>query len=918
MRRFTLFFALAFTLWAYSKTTVDLSGQWKCWLDSNDKGLAIDWTQREFADSAWLPGTTDSNGLGVPNTLAPALTRPQLSHLTRKHSYVGPAWYQRDIVIPKEMANKPLRISLERVLWQSRLWIDGIEVNNPQESLTTPHEFEIPEGLNEGMHTLTLRIDNRKLYDISVSDMGHAYTDETQIKWNGVLGKMTIAMIDPVEITNVIVTPNVRGNEIKVTAEIENHLNESAEANLTLRIDQEILKTASINIAPGSQRFDFTCPMPNDARAWNEFSPVCYQLNATLLTSQGQKSEANAQFGMREVSTDGNKLLVNGTPIFLRGTLESCIFPLTGTPPMTTDGWHKAFDTAKSWGLNHLRFHSWCPPEAAFSLADSLGIYLQIELPCWTLTLGEDTATVAWLKKEAQLISKAYGNHPSFLLMTCGNEMQPDFEILNNMVAEMQERDPRHLYAATSFTFEPGHGKHPEPNDQFFVTQYTDSGWVRGQGLFDVEPPRFDADYRQSVKHLQVPLIIHEVGQYAVYPNLDEIEKYQGTLLPLNFMGIRDCLDSLGMLDKASSWTQASGTLASILYKEEVERALRTDGVSGFQLLDLHDYPGQGTALVGLLDAFWDSKGIIEADQWRQHCSPIVPLALFPKAIYKSGESFEAEAKMANYSDKDLLGKALRWEIIDTKSASIIDKGAFTQTDFPRGQLTEAGNINVILPATQEPLRADVRLWIDDAECANSWPIWIFPNINEEEVINMTQGIVLTKDPNTALQALAEGKKVLLSPTKDKLKGLDGKFVPVFWSPVHFPDQAGTMGLICDPSHPALEAFPTESHSNWQWWSLVKNSTTIDMANVPEAEEIISQIDNFTNNRRLGSAFQARCGEGLLLMSAMDLWDEGQLADPSHPERTQLLVSFLRYMQSESFRPQGTIDTNQLLSIFRE
>ena len=84
-------------------------------------------------------------------------------------------------------------------------------------------------------------------------------------------------------------------------------------------------------------------------------------------------AQEKIEFGMRQIGRNGADLLVNGKKVFLRGTLECCIFPLTGYPPTTKEGWLKVFRSAKEWGLNHLRFHSWCPPKAAFEVADSLG-----------------------------------------------------------------------------------------------------------------------------------------------------------------------------------------------------------------------------------------------------------------------------------------------------------------------------------------------------------------------------------------------------------------------------------------------------------------------------------------------------------------------------------------------------------------
>lgn len=154
------------------------------------------------------------------------------------------------------------------------------------------------------------------------------------------------------------------------------------------------------------------------------------------------KTERSTKFGMREFSRNQSDLLLNGNKVFLRGTLECCIFPLTGRPPMEPEGWKKVFLTAREWGLNHLRFHSWCPPEAAFQVADSLGFYLQVELPLWSVKVGEDSHTNDFLYAEADRILAEYGNHPSFCFFSLGNELQPDFEFLSRLLKHTKRTGP--------------------------------------------------------------------------------------------------------------------------------------------------------------------------------------------------------------------------------------------------------------------------------------------------------------------------------------------------------------------------------------------------------------------------------------------------------------------------------------------
>lgn len=912
MKSFLLFLLLGISGISSAQNLMDLSGSWALALDSLDVGEKERWYQQSFSDNISLPGTTDLAEKGIPNQLTPKLEKPQLLRLTRKNSYVGAAWYSREIDVPKSMAGQPLELSLERVMWQSRLWVDGEEVLGAQESLIAPHRYLIQKGLSAGKHRITLRIDNRKRYDISAGNLAHAYTNDTQIMWNGVLGKMNLSVTQEVSIRGVNVYPDVANKKVRVVIAVENSGDKPKKAKIALQVDepegrqQYKKKEISVTLKEGVQKLEYDYSLGEDIKTWDEFTPYLYRLSVSCQSGRKKTVQREVSFGMREMDNSQGILTVNGNRIFLRGTLECCIFPLTGTPPMTEDGWMKVFSTAKEWGLNHLRFHSWCPPEAAFSVADKLGFYLQVELPVWSYTMGKDEAMTRFLYGEFDRIVEAYGNHPSFCMMSVGNELQPDFKLLNDMVKYMKSQDNRRLYTTTSFTFEKGHGAKPEPEDDFFITQWTDKGWVRGQGIFDSEPPCFNKDYSSAMPDMNVPLVSHEIGQYAVYPNLKEIDKYTGVLDPLNFKAIKQDLQQKGLYAKAEDFLEASGKLAVLLYKEEIERAMKTRQFSGFQLLDLHDFPGQGTALVGLLDAFWDSKGLIDASAFRQFCAPVVPLARFAKATYSGEETFAASIEVANYSNAAISGKRISWQLTDERGTKVAD-GRLDAGNISKGTITQCGDIRAELTSIKKASKLSFTVAIEGTEWKNAWDIWVYPRID-----SLNAGdVLLTQNVEEALAALHQGRKVLLSPKTKTLKGLEGKFVPVFWSPVHFPRQAGTMGLLCNPRHAALQHFPTEMHSNWQWWKLVKQSKVLVVDSIPPIEPIVESIDNFTNNRRLVSIFETKCGKGKLIMSAMDILS----SESNKPEMRQMLYSLLSYMNSGNFAPRTVLSEEDIRSL---
>ena len=561
--------------------SISLAGDWEVKLDSSNIGADSNWAATKFTgEKINLPGTLDDAGIGKPNALEPAINNYVMSNLTRKHQYIGKAWYQKEIEIPNSWNGKNIELGLERIIWESSVYIDGKLIGTAN-SLIGSHEYDLTSHLTPGKHLLTICIDNSNKFPfINVTsskypdpvnqDLAHAYTNHTQIKWNGILGDISLNASNKNTPENLQVYPKVKDNTIKVT------FNQSVPIDKTLHciiksVEGEVVFDEKIdNSKTANNTMSLEINRPEKLVFWDEFNPVLYDIE--IITNTGS---VQTRFGYKEVGNNNGDLTLNGKRIFLRGNLECVIFPLTGQPPMKKEGWAQLIEQAKNYGLNHLRFHSWCPPKAAFEAADEAGFYYQVELPHWSLKVGEDEKTTLFLKAEANKIIKDYGNHPSFIFMTMGNELQGDAVLLNTMVKNLKKQDNRHMYATTSFSFQKPMGIRPEPEDGFFITQWTDKGWIRGQGIFNDKTPHFNADYSSASEHIKIPLITHEIGQYSVYPDMSEIPKYTGVLEPLNFKAVKQDLEQKGLIDLAPDFTYNSGKLAALLYKEEIIAASR-------------------------------------------------------------------------------------------------------------------------------------------------------------------------------------------------------------------------------------------------------------------------------------------------------------------------------------------------------
>ena len=808
-----------------------VSGPWSFRLDPEGT-LTVD---SLFNDTIELPGTTDLAGKGY-EAEEPRYGLPvETGRLTRRHSYVGKAWYQKKVVAPYVWREKELALYLERTK-ATTLYLDGALVDSCND-VSTPQLYKLGK-MHPGVHTLTLCIDNGGGVPEQVIRSSHLYSEDTQTNWNGVIGR--------------------------------------------------------IEFGP--------------AEAFAERHPV-------------------AKMPRLEV-VDGH-FEAGGHPVFLRGKHDACVFPLTGHSPMDKASWINYFQRCMDYGINHVRFHSWCPPEAAFAAADELGIYLQPELPIWGSLEGEELLT--FLTKEGLNILRSYGHHPSFALFSLGNEVSGEPAVTQEMVGTFRAEAPHILYTNGTNAFLGWRG-YVDGMD-FFATCRT-----RGEayGSFDTHVrssfafcdaldggilnhfyPGTTRNFADAIEGVPVPVISHETGQFQSYPDYDQIDKYTGPLAPYNLMEFRRRLEAAGMGDQAKDFTHASLWWAVQLYKADIEMCLRTPGLGGFQLLDIQDYPGQGSAYVGVADAFMDSKDSLLTSDWMSFCNEVVPLAEFDKYCWSSDEAFRAHLKLAGFSN---------WNI--TSVEAYLSLGEDTPpTPVPLAVPTEEGlmdlgDIELDLSGVTEPVRGylsvDVRAGEDCTSAfRNHWPVWVYPASNNPDKTGIT---ISRKLDALTLNALAAGKKVLLMPSDTK-NTVGGLFQTDYWNYRMFKDicegagkpvSPGTLGILTDPLHPLFREFPTEAYTNWQWFPVLKASRPMILDALQGYKPIVQVIDNVERNHRLGLVFEFQVGKGKLLVCCSDL--ESTL---DRPEGRQFYKAVLDYMRSDDFQPSVSLDRDRLTALFR-
>ncbi|WP_167607663.1 sugar-binding domain-containing protein [Maribellus sediminis] len=923
------------------QSELDLSGVWNFSMDEQDAGVNDKWFAKDLSDTIVLPGSMTSNAKGNPVGYDTKFTgnswkeyadgkswyddpnyKPYLSDdeflypfwLIADYYYTGAAWYQKEIEIPENWEGQDVELYLERCHWETRVWVnnDYVGMNN---ALGVPHRYNIGSELQPGKNRITICVDNR-VKEIKVGDDAHSVSDNTQSNWNGIVGDIKLIRKDDLSVADVQIFPDVKNKSIRVEIGIKNETGGAQTGKLKLSAKSTSVdspqklskKSTEFELNSTSKTITVIYPMGDDVRLWDEFNPNLYELTVEL-NSGSYKDEHIETFGMRDFRTEGKSFVINDRPVFLRGTLECAIFPKTGFPPTEVKPWERIIKICKAHGLNHIRFHSWCPPKAAFEAADKLGFYYQVEVSAWA-TIGDGAPIDKWIYDESERMVAEYGNHPSFCMMPYGNEPsgKNHREYLTDFVKFWKAKDTRRVYTTAA-----GWPIIPESDYHNVHSGTRIQGWNQNlNSIINSQAPRSDYDWEKTVAKLTAPMVSHEIGQWCVYPNFKEIPKYDGVLKATNFKIFKRSLEAHGMLDLADSFLKASGKLQALCYKADIEAALRTKGFGGFQLLDLHDFPGQGTALVGVLDPFWDEKGYISPEEFSQFCNETVPLARFKKMIFTSDEKVECEIEVAHYGEKELQSVVPSWQIVDAKG-DVVKKGQLTETNISWGNCQKLGSISENINVESA---AKYQLQLTIAGFINTWDFWVYPT----ELPKIEDDILVVSSLNkAAIATLEKGGKVLLTTKKGSIKeGKGGEvavgFSSIFWNTAWTNgQQPHTLGILCNPEHPALADFPTEYHSNWQWWDAMSHSNAISLEDFEiKPEPIVRIIDDWVTNRNLALIFEAKVGKGKLVMAGVDLQSDLE----TRPEARQLLYSLKSYMSGEKFDPQTELPLNEIESLF--
>ncbi len=928
---------------------ISLAGVWKFRMDRDQVGVSEKWFLDDFSEQVSLPGSMEENGFGdVPMGV-------NLHDLNHSFVYRGWAWYRTDFVLTSEQAGGDITLFLEHIQWDSFVWVDGEYIGH-RVSLSAPHTFSL-HGLEAGKHVLVILIDNSNRKTDSelpepngaseqtsetvpgVDDFGRAMDLHLRsvsnggrripcgihgdgYSMNGITGEIKLCVHPKVRVKHMDIYPDIHTQTAAVTITVGNDGGCAGECRLSVSCEKAAASEKIVLTGDTEQSFTLTLDFCGNMRLWDEFTPNLYTFTADCTFCEVTDS-MTVRCGLRELKCVGRHIFINENRLFLRATLEGCAFPLTAYPPADKAFWARAYGILKSYGLNGMRMHTFIPPKAAFDAAEEAGFYLQIELPGTSCPSSDEPPQVTeFLWNELRETLRLYGNYACFILLSMGNEQlvsgDRDFisrhqKLLTDKVAYCQAHDPRHLYTCTSHNYTDGR------NDDVYVVATKDEIVMNGirwggpepitTSRFSLDKPSTETNFEEAVLRMDKPSVTHEVGQWAVYPNFAEMPKYTGVLKPKNYEQFASELDKNGLLGQNADFVKNSGMLSLLLYKEEIESALRTPDLSGFELLDIHDYPGQGTSTVGILDCFFDSKGLIEPEEYRNFCSPLVALCEMDRFVVTSGETMTVTPMVANYSKKT--ADTTAFLTLTADNGTVMFESRFNLR-AASGMLTRVKPVQIPV-SCNHAMKAILKFELDNPACRNTWDIWAYPSTAEgDESVNGPA--VVTELGGEAERFIREGRDILyLHPYgKELSNGCPGSVTTQFWNPFMKPQKTAN-GILCDPEHPIFRIFPTYSHTSWQWWEILKQSRFVYLDSLPlDVFPIVQVIPGIKENRKMGLIWECRVENSHILICAADLND-----CTGRPAARQLLKSIRDYMRSDAFDPQYRTDMQALRGILR-
>ena len=924
---------------------IGLDGTWQFRLDPQDRGVTEAWysLSDHFDRTIRVPGIWQRQGFGEE--------RGQV-----RHDYQGVAWYGRAFTIPSDWAGRKIWLHLGGILRRARIYVNGQEVGN-HEGLTTASNMDLGRALKPGVaHWLVIRVDNQMRsgkytpvkdkppyrpieWDYSSPVGAFNYIGN----WGGIYRSVYLESTGSVWLEGAKVDSDIDQETVTVSATVRNQLpTQSQQIRYQVMILEEngnvvAQRSSQQNIhRKRDQSISLEVEIP-DMHLWSPEAPHLYRATVSIYAHGEISDEIQLRFGMRRLSTQGKKVLLNNRPYYLRGYSVGRGDPIEGILPVAKDYYLDQFQTAREFGFNYVRYHSSTPPREAFEAADEVGILLHIELPVmftsWLMPSNK------LLLRELERILVNYRNHPSLCALAFGNEfnLERDFDT----DAEKSE----FLRVIDKFYRT---GKELAP-DVFIMSN---AGY-----------PVFPSDLIASYKGLSaggVPTLKHESGGYRdSLPDIDLVERFTGVLKADRLAERRRWVEEKDLTKLYPTLRRHSERLQQTVRKWHFERARSIPELSGYEFWLLVDSPAnhyQDSWEDGLLNYFGEPKAIT-AEEMRQSNAATVLLmsAGLDDRTFWADQGKKFELLVSHYGREAIHDGRVVWKL--KHGADTLHQGTLENVQVQVGEVKHLGSLSI--PPVGLRVASKLDFWVELKEGnfsqTNQWSFWAFPRnfLDKAEGEVILKGvrseylrqrypflIEATRIPRTAKLVIAsrldwevydylrKGGRVFLMVGPNQF---DEQVAADF-----FPGSGQSIGTYILSDHLAMIGYPHGGMCDLQFFSVLDGGTAL---RIPESPTLwITSVGGDTGNgqprnrladritpiiwglrnsggssgggySRLAWLIETRVGNGRLLLSTLRL---GENLDAARPEAAYLFDRLLRYVESDGFEPQGSISEEEL------
>lgn len=871
---------------AIGRRIMDLNGSWEFRLDPGSVGERERWYSQEvsFGDRISVPGCWQAQAFGKRSGIL-------------RNGYSGPAWYRRTVQVPASWSGARVMLKVGGALRIAELFVNGERIGT-HDGMSAPFSFDVAHSIKTGSpNVIAIKVTNpgRQPGDSPDKQSGHQPTGMLNYigNWGGIYGPVALEATGQVWVDQVSVRSDISSSTVWIRVTIRNGGDDGFRGAVRATVGAD-MKSVPVEIAPGqSVDQDIDVRIAN-ARLWSPDDPYLYTAAISVRSGDTEVDGVEQGFGMRQITTRGNILLLNGKPLYLRGYGDDNVEVLTGVPPASKQIYLDRLRLARSFGFNAVRFHSMTPVREYFEAADEVGLLVLSELPiAYTQYLLPNRE---FLRNELTSIILAHRNHPSWLSLAMGNEFNLTW--LKDETARQEFLDTIREFYTLAKSLMP---------DRI----------VMSNDGFDMEPTDMVSTGRRVAQGH--PTIRHEFGAYyCSLPDVSLIPAFTGVMEPAWLAQKQRWVEENGLTKEYPAYVKNSQRLVQSGRKYQIEAARHDPDVTGYEYWLITDYPGgtgEGDSWEeGWFDYFWHPKGVTpeEAREINGTVLPLIDAGPGQRTLW-ADQVKKITVSVSNYGDHDLTGDVGSWRI--TSGGRVIGQGRLTRASAPAGKISALGVVELPGIAGRDARKLELAVDVDGHR--NSWEFWSYPrsdSANEIQSQVAAGGQWRGPGPSdlwiapvldgTVLNHLVNGGRLWLALNKESRLS-------------YFPASGGALGTVVE-QHPAFDGLPHPGYADLQFFSMMEHATPFELDPLPAILPIVGGVrtraaflSKAKDLSRVGYVFEAKVGSGRLLVTTLRIAD---LLNDDHPEAVYLFDRLLRYCRSDRFEPGQDIAPEALMT----